>query len=130
MIEALPLAEELDLAAVPPGVADWHHVLIAETGPADRGWPEPEPRCWRIEGVSPLRGPVERLLPAGPQALPAALVFLPEDPDDVAVGLLVAAARRAVTEGVPLVVIDQGETASGFLATICPHDHRIGNVAR
>jgi enediyne polyketide synthase len=119
VIEALPLAEELDLAAVPPGVADWHHVLIAETGPADRGWPEPEPRCWRIEGVSPLRGPVERLLPAGPQALPAALVFLPEDPDDVAVGLLVAAARRAVTEGVPLVVIDQGETASGFLATIC-----------
>lgn len=121
VVEALPLAGEQLRVTIPSGVSDWHYALVAETGSVDLAQPEAEveARCWRVEGASPIRARVERLLRAAPHGPPAILVFLPEDPDDAAVSLLVVAARCAVAEVMPLAVIDQGDTASGFLATIC-----------
>ena len=54
VVEALPLAGEQDPIGVAPGVADWHHVLVAETGPSDLALREAQayPRCWRVEGAS------------------------------------------------------------------------------
>jgi len=122
VVEALPPAGEQQLGVtVPSGVSDWHYALVAETGSVDLAVPEAEvaPRCWRVEGASPIRTRVERLLRAAPHGPPAILVFVPEDPDDAAVSTLVAAARCAVAEVLPLTVIEQGDTASGFLATVC-----------
>ena len=121
VVEALPPVGEQLPFTTPLGVADWHRVLVAETGSADPALhkAEADPRFWHVEGVSTLRVPVERLLRNTANGPPAILVFLPEDPGDLAVGSLVAAARRAASEAIPLTVIDQGDTASGFLATIC-----------
>ena len=106
---------------IPSGAADWHYILAEETGPIDRAQSEADivQRCWRFEGSSPVRARVELLLRTAPDPPPAALVFLPRDPSDAALETLVTVAQRAAAEVTSLTVIDEGDTASGFLATIC-----------
>jgi enediyne polyketide synthase len=121
VIESLPPARADGSAMAAPGVTDWHLILVEEVTPDVRVRPAPstDPHLWHVYGTSPLRTAVERLLTAAPEGPPAVLAFLPGEPGDGAVMTLLTAARRAVAEAIPLTVVDHGDTASGFLATIC-----------
>ncbi|GAB3974333.1 hypothetical protein GCM10029978_055710 [Actinoallomurus acanthiterrae] len=118
-IEQLPSAAEDSerLERRTGGVAEWHRVLIPETRPADPPG-APQRLDWRILGTGSLRASIEPRLQIAPHTQPAYLVFLPEDPDDDAIGALLDGTRRALAEDAPLTVVDQGDTASGFLGTI------------
>jgi enediyne polyketide synthase len=129
VISGLPAADPAAAAAIPAGVADWHRVLIPGFVPRASS-PEPTvasrsaramaaPRSWNIYGDGPGRKPVEALLPAAPDGTPAVLAFVPANPDDDSAAALVTAAGQAVRLGVPLTVVDHGDTSSGFLAAIC-----------
>ncbi|HZB29042.1 MAG TPA: SDR family NAD(P)-dependent oxidoreductase, partial [Streptosporangiaceae bacterium] len=123
MVDALPPSTaEHDETLVPPGVADWHRILVPETRPME---PAATGRryAWRVFGSGPLREAVAALLsqPSRPDNRPvpsAVLVFLPEDPDDADIDVLLEAAHDAVRHRRLLAVVDHGDTASGFLGTI------------
>jgi enediyne polyketide synthase len=119
VIEALPDADTDDGTAgpVPPGVANWHRVLVAERRPIDLKV-DGTPPAWHVRGDGPLRELVEPLLTMEPGAQPSIVVFLPSDPDDRAIGALLDGARSAVEGGMPLAVVDLGDTASGFVGAI------------
>jgi enediyne polyketide synthase len=121
VIDALPPENAAAEPAGPAGLADWHRALVAETGPADPSVieGEPRPRCWLVHGHSTYRPDVAELLPTAVEAAPALLAFLPEDPADADIAALLAAARHACAEAIPLTIVDEGDTASGFLGTIC-----------
>ncbi|WP_062436777.1 type I polyketide synthase [Herbidospora daliensis] len=108
LIAALPTADETE----PPlaGVASWHRLLTEHTEPVELAVAD-RPHAWRISGRGPLRDALEPSLQSGGDA---ELVFLPEDPSDEDVAALVEAART----GSPLTVVDHGDTASGFLASV------------
>jgi enediyne polyketide synthase len=121
-IETLPLTAEPgpnsgDAVLVPPGVSDWHRVLVAGTEPIDVPGDE-QPNAWRVHGRGPLRAAVEPLLRTSPVAAPAVVLFLPEDPGEQDIAALVDVSRAATTAGIPLTVVDHGDSASGFLGTI------------
>ena len=137
VVDSLPEAGEPAAAVIPAGVADWHRILIEVPEPAqpptDLGLrrrppgsgPEsqpaaPQPGYWEVLGTGVLREPVEQMLPAVPPGIaPSGILhFLPEEPDDADIAALVAAARQAVGQDVTLTVVDHGDTASGFLATV------------
>ncbi|MDH2429182.1 type I polyketide synthase [Sphaerisporangium sp. TRM90804] len=119
-IDALPPAGD-DAGAegpVPPGVADWHRVLVPVLTPVELPEDAPERYTWDVRGSGPMRRAVEPLLPRGETATQAIAVFLPEDPGDADIDELVCGAREAMMSGAPLAVVDQGDTASGFLGTL------------
>ncbi|MDL4776724.1 type I polyketide synthase [Actinomadura xylanilytica] len=119
VVAALPEAERSagPGGGVPAGVAEWHRVLTGVPSPVRPDGQRP-PRDWRISGEGPLRSAVEPLLDVAAGAPPAMVVFLPEDPDDRAAEWLVGAASSAVGSGVPLTVVDLGDTAPGFVGTL------------
>ncbi|WP_062355559.1 type I polyketide synthase [Herbidospora yilanensis] len=106
LIAALPAADETE----PPleGVASWHRLLVEDTEPVELA-SAARPHAWRISGRGPLREALS--LRAGSAA---ELVFLPEDPSDDDVATLVSAVRT----GSPVTVVDHGDSASGFLASV------------
>jgi enediyne polyketide synthase len=119
MIESLPAAGGGPVGGpVPPGVADWHRVLVPVLTPVEPGEDATGRFDWDVRGAGAMRRAVEPLLPRGETAPRAIVVFLPEDPADADIDELVCGAREAVRSGVPLAVVDQGDTASGFLGTI------------
>ncbi|MEU8206457.1 SDR family NAD(P)-dependent oxidoreductase [Streptosporangium sp. NPDC049046] len=108
LIAGLPAADE----AEPPlaGVAGWHRLLTEHTEPVELGRAE-HSHAWRVSGRGPLRRSLEPTLLRGTDA---ELVFLPEDPSDEDIAELLAAVRT----GSPVTVVEQGDTASGFLASV------------
>lgn len=127
-IEELPAAEsEAGSGGPPEGVREWHRVLVGSTRPIE---PDAEPRtyAWHVFGGGRLRALVEprltilpgddpRAAPSG-DAPPGVVAFLPENPDDHAIDALLDAAHTAVDIDAPFTVVDSGDTASGFAATI------------
>lgn len=131
------LAEQV--AALPPagadegegsniaGVAPWHRLLLPGRKRAELP-DEQVGLTWRIWGSGPLRVELEPRLDIDDRRPEAELVFLPEDPSDEDMATLVDVARTAVEEQRPLAVVDHGDTATGFLATI--RQEHPGQIAR
>ncbi|MFE3450358.1 SDR family NAD(P)-dependent oxidoreductase [Nonomuraea sp. NPDC059194] len=109
------------------GVGPWHRLLLPSRKPADLS-DERVGVTWRVWGSGPLRAELAPRLDTDDRQPDAELVFLPEDPSDEDIITLVDAARTAVAEGRPLVVVDHGDTATGFVATI--RQEHAGQVAR
>ncbi|RMI34594.1 SDR family NAD(P)-dependent oxidoreductase, partial [Actinomadura harenae] len=113
-IADLPVADGAGGTA--DGVERWFRVFALERRPArPAGARAGGARAWRLSGHGPLWKEVAPLLQDDAGAPPAFAVFLPEDPSDQAVSDLLAAAAEAVRDGVPLTVVDHGDTASGFV---------------
>ncbi|RVX39779.1 enediyne polyketide synthase [Nonomuraea polychroma] len=127
-IEALPAGGDGDEAAASlPGLADWHRILLPTAEPVTL--PEQaETYAWQVVGAGPLLHGLASLLPVPSAERSAMLIFLPEDPTDSDVDVMVSSVRAAVAEGMPLTVVDHGDTASGLLATI--RQEYPGQVAR
>ncbi|WP_433381120.1 type I polyketide synthase [Streptosporangium sp. CA-115845] len=99
------------------GVAPWHRLLLPGRKLAILS-DEQVDVTWRVWGTGPLRGELGPRLDIDDRQPDAELVFLPEDPSDEDISTLIDAARTAVEELRPLTVVDHGDTATGFLATI------------
>jgi enediyne polyketide synthase len=117
-VSELPEGGREDEPAVPPGLSPWHRLFVPEAVPVALPDPPAERYAWQVHGLAPLRDVVEQRLATTPDAAPAVLVFLPANPGGHDIAVLLDASRRAVDGGAPLVVIDQGDTASGFVGTL------------
>ncbi|GAA3119773.1 type I polyketide synthase [Planomonospora alba] len=118
LIETLPPAgDDTHEPPVPAGVADWHRILVPRREPVDLG-AEGIDHTWRVWGRGPLRAEVEPLLHTDDWQPSAELFFLPEDPGDEDIAGLLDVTRAAVEKATPLTVVDHGDTASGYLATV------------
>ncbi|WP_440102544.1 type I polyketide synthase [Streptosporangium sp. H16] len=118
LIETLPAADDAGAEGpTPPGVTDWHRVLVPRPEPVELTGRTAD-HSWRIRGSGPLRAELEPLLRIGERRPLAELLFLPEDPGDQDIAELLDVARAAVETATPLTVVDHGDTASGYLATI------------
>ncbi|MGR6913125.1 type I polyketide synthase [[Actinomadura] parvosata] len=127
-IEALPRAGDgAEPETSPPGLADWHRILLPVAEPVTLP-EEAETYAWQVVGAGPLLHAVTPVLPVTPTGRSAMLIFLPENPTDNDIDVMVSSVRAAVAEGMPLTVVDHGDTASGFLATI--RQEHPGQVAR
>jgi enediyne polyketide synthase len=105
-------------AAGPAGVTEWHRVFGRELAAAAIPGEPQQAYRWQVHGTSPLRTAIEPLLPSTDDGPTAVLVFLPEDPADPDIATLIAAARSAAGSASLLAVVDHGDTASGFLASV------------
>ncbi|MGW4475148.1 type I polyketide synthase [Nonomuraea sp. NPDC004354] len=117
-VRELPSGAREAEPAVPRGLSPWHRLFVPEAHPVEPPDAPAEPHAWQVHGLAPLRDAVEPRLVTAPHGPPAVLVFLPADPGDQDIAVLVDASRQAVAAGTPLVVIDQGDTASGFAGTL------------
>ncbi|MET9342213.1 SDR family NAD(P)-dependent oxidoreductase [Nonomuraea sp. NPDC003804] len=117
-VRELPSGAREAEPTVPRGLSPWHRLFVPEAHPVEPPDAPAEPHAWQVHGLAPLRDAVEPRLVTAPHGPPAVLVFLPADPGDQDIAVLVDASRQAVAAGTPLVVIDQGDTASGFAGTL------------
>ncbi|GGL40595.1 type I polyketide synthase [Planomonospora parontospora] len=118
LIEALPaVSDDAHEPAVPAGVAEWHRILGPRHEPVELT-EEATDHTWRVWGRGALRAELEPLLRTDDWQPSAELVLLPEDPDDQDIAGLLDIAKAAVDKAVPLAVIEHGDTAAGYLATI------------
>lgn len=117
-VAALPPAgEDEDDGPNIAGLAPWHRLLLPGRKQAELT-DEPVSITWRVWGSGPLRAEIAPQLDTIDRRPDAELVFLSEDPSEGDITDLVDAARTAVEERRPIAVVDHGDTATGFLASI------------